>query len=740
MIRIPTGKLMRFSRQGSYLCLFTFPLVAGTLKADFTSGAGLTQTQHRDLPTFQVADAQEDIDSVESSDPLVLISEVVIEGLEGHPLRRKLEYAIYDSISIRPGSRVTRSEVKNDLNSIYSTGWFSGVAIDPVQTPLGVQILIKVQPNPPLKKIEIIPPSSIITQEVIDNIFRHVYGKTLNLNALQGRMKDLKDWYLNNGYSLARISGPSRISPDGIVQLNVIEGTVKSVKIEFLNEEGLNVRDNGKPIKGKTKNWVIERQLETKPGSIFNRKILEADIKRLYGTSLFSDLKVTLNPVAGSPGEVIVLLGITEQRTGSLTGGLGYSGAQGMFGSIGLQESNLVGRAWKTDLNFTYGEYGTLIKLSLSDPWIKGDKYKTGLRTTFFISRDVPQEFRSEDGGKFEGVSDYYEAPGSSSSSTVYDIDNSHGGSIGGPFSSVDAAKSSKSTLSWFDYAGDSIILQKTGGGFVFTRPLNGGDPFKKAAWTVGLGMNFQKVEPIDYSSQERPYGVVSGNYSDSTATNNDVICVAFNCATENTLVSIMSSASRNKLNNSRNPTSGDYLTFRTEQFVSVGENSPTFNRAKASYSYFIPVNWLKFHKDCRSKSADEKSCPQALGFQLKSGSILGDLPPYEAFCVGGSKSVRGWKNCDLAVSRSFGEATAEYRFPIWRMVSGNLFLDAGTDFGTQDNVPGKPGKLLNKDGSGFSTGAGLSFNTPVGPLRIEIASKDFGDDWRYNLGFGWKF
>ena len=32
------------------------------------------------------------------------------------------------------------------------------------------------------------------------------------------------------------------------------------------------------------------------------------------------------------------------------------------------------------------------------------------------------------------------------------------------------------------------------------------------------------------------------------------------------------------------------------------------------------------------------------------------------------------------------------------------------------------------------------SFNTPVGPLRIEAASKDLEGDWRYNLGFGWKF
>ena len=54
--------------------------------------------------------------------------------------------------------------------------------------------------------------------------------------------------------------------------------------------------------------------------------------------------------------------------------------------------------------------------------------------------------------------------------------------------------------------------------------------------------------------------------------------------------------------------------------------------------------------------------------------------------------------------------------------------------------MPGKPGLLLDKDGSGVSVGTGVIVGTPVGPLRLEVASKDFTDDWRFNLGVGWKF
>ena len=57
----------------------------------------------------------------------VLISEIIIEGWENHPEGRKLELAAYDSMSIKPGSIVDNRILNQDLNSIYASGWFSGV-------------------------------------------------------------------------------------------------------------------------------------------------------------------------------------------------------------------------------------------------------------------------------------------------------------------------------------------------------------------------------------------------------------------------------------------------------------------------------------------------------------------------------------------------------------------------------------------------------------------------------------
>ena len=637
-----------------------------------------------------------------NSEENVLISEIIIEGWENHPEGRKLELAAYDSMTIKPGSVINNKILKKDLNSIYASGWFSGVKIKSEDGPLGVRLKVSVVPNPILTKVKLNPNNTIITNEFVDNIFTNFYGTTLNLNELNNRIDLIKKWYEDKGYSLSRINGPERISGDGIVSLNVEEGIVSDIELRFIGSDGESSFE-GEPRKGKTKDWVIKRELKTIPGSIFNRKTLEADIKRLYSTSLFDDVRVSLGPDKKNPGQVLILLDLSEQRTGSLTGGLGYSNSSGIFAQIGLQESNALGRAWSTNVNLNFGEYSTTYNFSLSDPWIKGDKYKTSFRTNVFLSRDYPQEFKSENNGRIYAVGDNTES-------------------------------NSADSLS-------SIVLEKTGGGFSFSRPLNGGDPFKESKWRVLAGMNFKKVKMIDSDGNQKPYG----DRTPTTGNINEIICIGYtskdgSCPSENTLVSLIGTTSRNNLNSAINPTSGNKLSLGSEQFISMGNNSPTFNRIRATYALFIPTKLINLTKGCKSSDVVNSDCPQTIGFEFKAGTVIGKLPPYEAFCMGGSSSVRGWGSCDLSVSKSFVEATAEYRFPVWRMISGALFADFGSDLGSQDEVLGKPGKLLQKSGSGYSLGGGVGVKTPVGPLRLDVASKDLSGDWRYTLGVGWKF
>ncbi len=708
----------------------------GSKPAEPPAGAPVPAPSPGGKPATPRADSQE---------PRVLLSEIVVEGLAGHPEQARLEQVVYDVLTISPGTEVTRSDLKTDLAAIYATGWFSDVRMAPQDSPLGVRLIITATPNPVLSKVSLDPPDAKVPAQVVQETFAGDLGRTLNLRTLQTRMEELQKWYADQGYSLARVSGPSRVSPEGEVQLAVRQGTVAGVEVQFLTKEGSATNDKGQPIKGKTKPWVITREISLKAGQLFNRRNLEEDLKRLYGTGLFSDVKVTLKPEPANPGQVTIVLGIVEQSTGSLSGGLGYSQSQGVFGQVQLQDSNLLGRAWDLATSFTYGQFGGLFDITFTDPWIKGDPFRTAFRVKAFISRDVPQIFQSQSNGNILTASQFYEPPGSkindAYSKKAFNI-NSSNNPTERNFDNVGDAVDADDSLNWFNYNGNSVVLQRAGGNLQFVRPLNGGNPYKRVPWSVVLGLSAQQVRPINFSGSSQPYGVASNNFNSNggEVPIDSVICVAFNCATSNNLVGVRAAATMNTLDDPRNPTRGNFLSLGTEQFFSVGPDSPTFNRLRASFTHFIPVRWLKLYKGCRPKAGETEDCRQALAFQASAGTNIGSLPTYEAFCVGGGNSVRGYYDCDLGVGRSFGEATIEYRFPIFSIVSGELFIDGGTTFGSQVNVSGNPGGLLLKPGEGFSVGTGLIVTTPVGPLRLEVASQDFTGEWRFNLGVGWKF
>ncbi|MEY3930426.1 MAG: hypothetical protein RLZZ516_2136, partial [Cyanobacteriota bacterium] len=616
-------------------------------------------------PQPAAAPASEPLAVPAPAEPKVLISEVVVRGIEGHPERERLEIAVYDAMATRPGSRVTRSELQGDLSAIYATGWFSDVRIQPVDSPLGVQLVVNVAPNPVLTKVELegVGAKTKIPPTLLSDTFAADYGKTLNLNTLQARIASLQKWYADQGYSLARVSGPTRVSPEGVVQLLVREGTVAGVEVQFLNKEGESTNDKGQPIRGKTKPWVVSREISIKPGDTFNRRQLEEDIKRLYGTGLFGDVKVTLRPEPATPGAVTIVLGVVEQSTGSLSGGLGYSQSQGVFGQVQIQDSNMLGRAWDLALNFTYGQFGGLADLSFTDPWIKGDKYRTAFRARVFLSREVPQIFQSQNNGSFLTVSDvsngFFQAPATAlayQSNATVTLPN---GSAVGPYGSPAAAKAQNLVAppnnNWFSLDGNSIALQRVGGNVQVVRPLNGGNPYVRAPWSVVLGLSAQEVTPMNYSGQTMRYGMNSNAYSNGQTNVGDIICIAYNCATRNQLVGLRVAATMSTLNDARNPTSGNFLSLGTEQFISVGPDSPTFNRLRGSYTHYIPVNWLKIFKGCRPKPGQTPDCKQALAFQASVGANVGQLPTYEAFCLGGANSVRGYYDCDLGVGKSFG-------------------------------------------------------------------------------------
>ncbi|NDJ25156.1 BamA/TamA family outer membrane protein [Nostoc sp. B(2019)] len=253
---------------------------------------------------------------------------------------------------------------------------------------------------------------------------------------------------------------------------------------------------------------------------------------------------------------------------------------------------------------------------------------------------------------------------------------------------------------------GDKVREGQIGGGISFQRPIDG--------WDTSLGFNYTRTSIRDRQGNITPTDAKGNPLSASGTGVDDLTTVSF-------------TAIKDQRDNPINPTQGSVLSLSTEQSVPVGQGNISLNRLKANYSQYVPVQLFN------SKQ------PQVFALNVQAGTVIGNLPPYETFNLGGSNSVRGYDAGNVGSGRTYILASAEYRFPILPIVGGVLFADYASDLGSGDTVLGNPAGMRGKPGHGFGYGAGVRLNSPLGLIRADYGINDQGDS-RVHLGIGQRF
>ena len=612
-------------------------------------------------------------------EPRVQVAEVRVSGLED---RRELEDLVYQQIQTRPGQVTTRSQLQRDINAVFSTGFFTNVQTIPEDTPLGVRVTFLIEPNPILREVNIADSAlaeqgetltfggeELTVEQVADAIFAPQYGDTLNLIEFQEGIDEFSNVYEENGYVLAQVVDARQVSDDGVAVLEVAEGVIEDIEVKFLDDDGLDTDEDGEPIDGKTRDFIITREFETEPGDVFNQQEIQQDLQEVFELGLFDDVRVTLEP-GDDPRNVDVVVNVIEGRTGSLAAGLGFGSSSGVFGSVSYQQRNLGGNNQQLGAELQIGEREFLFDVRFTDPWIASDPYETSYTVNAFSRRSISLIFD-------EGEEDV-------------DLPN-----------------------------GDTPRVQRLGGAVSFSRPLDdwlgiGRDP-DRDEWRASTQLQYQRVSIRDSDGELEPEDELGNDLSfDGDGTDD--------------LFTLQLAAVRDRRNDPQQPTSGSLLRVGTEQSIPIGDGSILFNRLRGSYSFYLPADITNFTDG-----------PEALAFNVQAGTVLGDLPPYEAFSLGGTDSVRGYDAGELAGGRSFVQATAEYRFPIFSIVGGALFADFGTDLGTGSDVPGEPAEVRDKPGTGFGYGVGVRVRSPLGAIRVDYGINDDGDS-RIHFGIGERF
>lgn len=388
------------------------------------------------------------------------MAEVAVRG-EQVELPQELQNQVYGAIRTQPGRTTTRSQLQEDINAIFATGFFSNVRAIPEDTSLGVRVSFVVQPNPVLRNVQVqanpgtkVP--SVLPPKVVNDVFQEQYGTILNLRRLQEGIKRLNQWYQENGYVLAQVVEAPQVAPDGTVTLQIAEGVVEDIQVRFIRE-GEATNEEGQPIRGRTRDFIITRELQLEPGQVFNRNTVQTDLQRIYGLGIFEDVQVSLNP-GQDPRQVVVLVNVEERRSGSVAAGAGFSSASGLFGTISYQEQNLGGNNQRLGAELQVGERDVLFDVRFTDPWIAGDPFRTSYTVNGFRRRSISLVFDGDD----ENI-----------------------------------------------VVGDDAVrprVVRTGGAVTFSRPLSR-NPLERAEWTASAGLQYQRIAVRDNDGEISPTG-----------------------------------------------------------------------------------------------------------------------------------------------------------------------------------------------------------------------------------------
>lgn len=264
-----------------------------------------------------------------------LISSINIQGLKS--INQNL---IFDEISTQKGSLFNTAILQQDLQKIYSLGFFSDdMSVEPALNSDGtVELTFLLSENILIKNISIIGNNVISTAELTPFVVQ-MKDKPQNLKEINTAINEIQNYYHEKGYILASVYSVDD-DTEGNLSFSIHEGIINKINIAG-NE--------------RTKDYVITRNIMTQAGTVYNEEYLKKDLSKVFSTQIFDEVDRNIAPSVENDGTYDVTVVVKEKSTNSIGFGGGIDTGLGAFGSLSLREDNFLGKAQKVSLSGIIG-------------------------------------------------------------------------------------------------------------------------------------------------------------------------------------------------------------------------------------------------------------------------------------------------------------------------------------------------------------------------------------------------
>ncbi len=317
--------------------------------------------------------------------------------------------------------------------------------------------------------------NTIYSTEELRPALKAVSGFAYSGSDVKDDEKMIGDYYGARGYADTR------------VEASVVPGAEGKVNVIYRIAEGEKAMINKINISGNsiTQDHVIRRELPFAPGEELNTLKEEAGRKRLEQLGYFSQVDIRHNPT-GQPGFKDVDIAVTEQSTGTVNFGAGFSSIDSLVGFIDLTQTNfdignwpsLRGGGQRFHLGVKYGTKRRDGSVAFTEPYFLGQKlaFTTELfyRDLYYLSDLYDQQ---NYGASFSfrkplGEHSYAELSLTEQEIKIHNIDPKASPEIAAEEGSY---FQSKLDLSWVHDTRDSVYITRTGHKVEVAGMLSGG-------------------------------------------------------------------------------------------------------------------------------------------------------------------------------------------------------------------------------------------------------------------------
>ncbi|WP_324284340.1 outer membrane protein assembly factor [Fusobacterium polymorphum] len=301
----------------------------------------------------------------EDTDKSIVISSVKFTGNS-----RVTTAELLDITQLKAGEYFSRSRVEDAQRRLLATGKFSEVRPDAQVSNGKMALSFEVAENPIVKSIVITGNHTIPTSTIMSALTTKP-GSVQNYNNLREDRDKILGLYQAQGYTLVNITDMST-DENGTLHISIVEGIVRKIEVKKMVTKQKGNRRTPNDDVLKTKDYVIDREIEIQPGKIFNVKEYDATVDNLMRLGIFKNVKYEARSIPGDPEGIDLILLIDEDRTAELQGGVAYGSETGLMGTLSLKDSNWRGK--NQQFGFTFEKSNkdyTGFALDFYDPWIK---------------------------------------------------------------------------------------------------------------------------------------------------------------------------------------------------------------------------------------------------------------------------------------------------------------------------------------------------------------------------------